>query len=105
MKTAILKGLEPDIKAEVRGLFKSSLTLRKQLVKVLETKVSEHFRAQYNRDNYDNANWAYAQADSMGYVRGLREVISLLSEDTDETMTKKPRGRPRKDAENPSPLV
>lgn len=105
MKTVILKGCEKELKDELRGIFKSSLPLRRRLTDLMNEKIESHFKAQYNRDGYESANWAYAQADSMGYCRALREVVSLLDESKADETWKKPQGRPTNESKSPSPLV
>ena len=105
MKTIITKGLEPEYVLEIKGAFKASLPVRKRLQDILESKVQEHFKAQYAKDNYDSPSWSQQQADSMGYVRALREVISLLDDKTKEVIAPAKVGRPRKDMLKPTPLV
>lgn len=105
MKTAITKGLEPAVVLEMRGMFTSSLRLRKHLQSLLQTKIDAHFKAQYARTEYDVANWAEKQADSMGYCRALAEVISLLDDGKEIVTPKKSVGRPKKAEKSPEPLV
>jgi len=31
------------------------------------------------KNNYDNPNWAYKAADSVGYQRALKQIITLLT--------------------------
>lgn len=103
MKASILHGLNEADKTELRGMYLHSLRLRKRLVELMENKRQAHFKAQTNRDNYAEANWAYAQADAMGYCRGLQEAISLLDDRAPEE-EKRGRGRPKKNEYAPDPL-
>lgn len=104
MKSSWFKNVEEDVQDELRGAFVASHPVRKQLTKMLEEKISNHFLAQQNRNNYRDANWAYSQADAMGYCRALNEVISLISNNKDEIMETRGRGRPKKEESFPNPL-
>ena len=79
MKTNITKGLEPDLAKEVESSFKSSSVYRKYLTKLLEDKIEASRKASCSKEKYYSANWAYSMADSMGYERALREMISLIN--------------------------
>ena len=78
MKTSILKGLNPKEAEEVEADFRASLRLREQLVKILEEKMRTKRASVRQDDKYESANWAYLQADYIGYERAIYEVISLL---------------------------
>ena len=80
MKTAILKGVEKDMVAEIRAAFIAALPLRKQLIKILEDKIETWRKDAVGFERYNSPNWAYTQADMIGYERALRECISLLQE-------------------------
>lgn len=80
MKTSLTKGLEKDATEEMKGLFIQSLLLRRKLIEVLEEKIKSSNAERLSKDNYNNASWAYSQADAVGFERGLREVISLLED-------------------------
>ena len=103
IKTRLLVGLDKDEKEEMRGMYLHSLRLRKRIASILEGKRQSHFKAQTNRDNYETANWAYAQADAMGYCRALQEVISLITDEQKDE--EKKRGRPPTESKHPTPIV
>lgn len=105
MKTIITKGLPKDEAGEIKSAFLSAVRLRRRLVTLLDDKIDSHFRAQFNRDNYESPSWSLQQADSMGYVRALQEVVSLLSSGDKYDIPKKVRGRPRNEEKSPAPLV
>jgi len=105
MKTLITKGLDKADVGEMRGLFKSSLRLRLRLIELLHDKDMVHYKAQANRQNYDSPSWALTQADSMGYCRALREVVSLLSDVEENTTKKRGPGRPPAEEKVPKPLA
>ena len=106
MKTIILKGLNEQESDEMRQAFAHAAYLRKRLQKLLQEKIDASNKATRSKDAYGIANWAYLQADAVGYERGMQEVISLLdSAESDAAnkaaeesaaSAKRPRGRPRK---------
>ena len=101
MKTAIIKGLTEQHAEEVRGAFIHSAVLRQQLVKLLQEKINASNRNTRSKDAYGIPNWAYLQADAVGYERALVEVINLLTTEEPTVTptadaTPKRRGRPPK---------
>jgi uncharacterized protein YprB with RNaseH-like and TPR domain len=106
MKTALLAGLSDQQKEEMRQTFAHSAVLRQQLIKILTKKGKDARSASASKDAYSIPNWAFLQADTVGYERALSEVISLLThsdagEDvvplgTTPSPTVRKRGRPRK---------
>ncbi len=81
MKQSWLVGLEPDLIKEIRGDFKSSRLIRHRLITLLEEKIETTRKNMVNKEGYEVANWAYKQADGIGFERALREVISLIKDD------------------------
>ena len=94
MKTSWFAGLDADQKLDVKQTYLSSGVMRRRLKSMLQDKINEHFKAQQLRANYEKSNWAFEQADAMGYCRALNEVILLLLDDKNETVEVKKRGRP-----------
>lgn len=81
MITTWLKGLNDEQKQLLRQDFKGSISVRIRLQKILEDKKAHSGKDALRKDNYALSNWAYLQADSIGYERALNEVISLLFDD------------------------
>jgi len=79
MKTAITKGLNEQQSEEMRHCFVHAAVLRNQLKKLLEEKINASNRVARSKDAYNIPNWAYLQADAVGYERALTEVINLLT--------------------------
>jgi len=79
MKTIWTKGLDLDAEKEMRADFKSSLYTRKRLITLATEKLDLSTKDSRNKDNYENPNWPYLQADCRGYERALQEIISILS--------------------------
>lgn len=105
MKTILLKGMTEQQADEMRQMFAASAHVRKRVIEILREKIITNNKATRNKDAYGVANWAYLQADGVGYERALSEVISILSHDTarsDEPQgeevgtASKRRGRPKK---------
>lgn len=78
MKTALIKGLEKDAADVVKEEFARALPLRERLIQVLDEKRDARHRASLMKSNYENSAWAFSQADDIGYMRALNEIIELL---------------------------
>ena len=84
MKTVWTKGLKDESDKEMRAVFKSSLTLRRRLSTLLQERIESNNSSTRSKDAYNISNWAYLQADAVGYERALQEVISLINDDSVE---------------------
>ena len=78
MKTIWTEGLEPDVAKEIRGDFISSHLVRKRLKKIVEDKIATSHASLRQKDIYDKPNFGVLAADSIGYERAMREIISLI---------------------------
>jgi len=78
MKTSITAGLTKEKEAEVKASFLSSLAFRERLEEVLRKKIDSNNKSTRSKDAYGIANWAYLQADAVGYERALEEICALL---------------------------
>jgi len=78
MKQSWTTGLPLDAQKELKGDFISSQVTRKRLIKLLEDKMTSAQDLSETKDGYDITNWAYKQADNVGYQRALKEVIDLI---------------------------
>lgn len=79
MKTIWVNGKNDTEKEEIEAAFKSSTTVRKRLGELLEAKEASNTSARLAISDYASPSWAYLQADSVGYSRAIREIISLIS--------------------------
>lgn len=79
MKTVWTKGLQEDAAKDVESSFTHSTLLRERLKHLLEEKKASEIKARYARDDYSEPNWTEKQADSIGYIRAISEIISLIS--------------------------
>jgi hypothetical protein len=80
MRQSWTNGLAPDAAKELRGDFFSSQVTRKRLAVLLEDKMKAAQDLSETKGGYDVPNWAYKQADNVGYQRALKEVIDLILE-------------------------
>lgn len=80
MKVNWTKGLNPRDKEEMQQIFAASSRFRERAIVLLKEKMLSAQNKNLNEDAYENPNWALKQADSVGYARALREIISLMSE-------------------------
>lgn len=78
MKTLWTKGLIKEDELELRGEYINAHLVRKRLTKLIEDKISTASKSSMSKEGYDCPNWAYKQADKVGYNRALAEVISLI---------------------------
>lgn len=80
MKTSWTKGLSEEKALLTKRTFEESIALRKRLKEMLEEKIVSSRNEAMSKDLYDNVNWVYRQADSVGYQRAITEIISIISD-------------------------
>ena len=78
MKASWTQGLTKDKADILRQDFVSSVGLRLRLNDLLEAKQDEVRKTARSKVTYDNPNWAYVQADAIGYERAISDIISLI---------------------------
>lgn len=78
MKLNWTKGLSGVAKTDVVQEYASSSNLRMRLETLIKEKQLSSQKAIISKDAYDSPNWAYKQADHVGYLRALEEVVSLI---------------------------
>lgn len=78
MKTVVTKGLNEKETKEIRQEFVASAHLRKRFIQLFEERIVSSRSKTIASSTYDSPNWAYLQADNVGYERALKEVISIL---------------------------
>lgn len=78
MKLNWTKGLSGDAKKDVVQEYASSGNLRARLEVLIREKQVTAQKTIIGKDAYDSPNWAYKQADHVGYLRAMEEIISLL---------------------------
>lgn len=79
MKTVWTHGLKADdTKKDVEEAYAQGGLLRRRLSELLQEKMESEVVARTKREDYDSPSWPFKQADSCGYLRALREIISLI---------------------------
>lgn len=53
--------------------------LAQQLRMVAERKIQAITRRTLSVEEYDNPNWAFKQADGVGYARAYQEIVNLIT--------------------------
>lgn len=105
MKTVLLKGMDEQKADEMRQMFAASAHVRNRVIEILQEKIATNNKITRSKDSYNIANWAYLQADAVGYERAMQEVCSLLTHDNprsaepigeEQGPATKRRGRPKK---------
>lgn len=81
MKTILTKVGDSQLEQDIRGSYAASRVIRRRLQEVLKEKIESSDRGSTLASEYDCPNWAYRQADRVGYKRALLEVVSLLGEE------------------------
>jgi hypothetical protein len=46
---------------------------------VAERKIQAILKRTVNVEEYNNPNWAYKQADGVGYARAYQEIVNLIT--------------------------
>ncbi len=78
MKTLWTSGVEKGLQDEIKKSFNSSSIIRNRLSKILEGKIKSTHTKMRSDKGYEIPHWPLMQADSIGYERALKEIISLL---------------------------
>lgn len=79
MKTSWTKGMNVKEKEEMSSSFSSSAFLRMRAIELCKEKIDVCRKASISSDAYESPNWAFKQADAVGYQRAMQEIINLLS--------------------------
>lgn len=80
MKTSWLQGVEKERSIDIKQNFKESLVLRKRFFEIIYEMIETNRKGQISKSLFDSPNWAFHQADRVGYERALRDMLELFSE-------------------------
>lgn len=81
MKANITAGVkDEDLVKEIRMNFISSSLIRKRIKELVAAKERAAVVNAVSSSAYDSPSWALKQADTVGYIRALRECIDLLED-------------------------
>lgn len=78
MKKSLTLGVSPTQEKDIRIEFQTSSNLRARLVQLMQEKREYSINQKISDTAYDSPNWAYKQADLVGYLRALDEISDLL---------------------------
>ena len=78
MKTVWTKGLTEEQKAEMEREFIEASLFKNGLIHILSEKRDTRIKEATAKSDYENASWAYKQADHIGFLRALDEILGLL---------------------------
>ena len=84
MKTCWTQGLSEEHAKEVRADFKGCYPTRKRLIEICQDKINTSAKVSRSKDGYASPNWAYSQADAIGFERALFDIISIISDESVE---------------------
>lgn len=80
MNTAWIKGIRKNSQEDkdIRAVYAESFLLRKRLFVMLSDKFDSKIKSAMSSDNFESPSWALIQAESIGYAKALKEIMSLL---------------------------
>lgn len=78
LKSSWTSGMSEEDALKLKEEFAKSAPIRVRLIEMLEKKFADEAKSRVSKLGYDSPNWALLQADSVGFQRALKEVISLL---------------------------
>lgn len=80
MNSLWTKGLKKGTQEykDIEEAYKASSFLRKRLTLMLKQMLEEELKSKLSDNAYENPNWAYKQADSVGYARAIERMINAL---------------------------
>ena len=78
MKTVLKSGLSAEKKQELENDFRASAYFRQRIREICQKKIDAERNLLRGKEGYDSPNWAFKQADLMGYERAWHEIISLM---------------------------
>jgi hypothetical protein len=83
MKTKWFQHLQdPEDRKKFRDSVENSKYVLDRLKEICYNSIQEVEKS--STEDYRKASWAFYQADKVGYVRALRDIISLLQLDPEE---------------------
>ena len=82
MNTLWTKGMKRGSQEakDIQDAYKASSFLRKRMVEMLNMMLEEEINSKISDNAYDTPSWAFKQADSIGYARAIKRLLSTLEE-------------------------
>ena len=79
LQTSLLKQCKDETqRIEVRQGYLASYEYRQALIETLKGKREAARKTSLTKDSYESSNWAYKQADNVGYQRAIEEILKYL---------------------------
>lgn len=78
MKQGWIKGLNKEDAERMEQDFNSSVALRSQAIKILQDKMDTAISEMLDKKSFDTASWTAKQAERIGYIRSLKEIIEIF---------------------------
>lgn len=78
MKKSWVKGLDQGQAEDVEAAYKASGLLRSRIKEMLDELQETAVNTTLLKDNYSQPNWDKKQADTVGYIRALKEISNLF---------------------------
>lgn len=69
--------LQGEDKKKFEELVNNNTTLLRRLTEIISRKIDTANRGHISKEAYQDSTWAYKQADYVGYVRALNEMLRL----------------------------
>ena len=76
--SSVVKSLPPEAQEEFTKRCTANADLFEKFADVFERKQHDSYISAMKLDKFENASWAYFQADQQGYQRAMVEVQALL---------------------------
>lgn len=80
MLTSWTHGVEKQLAIDIKQNFKESIVMRRRLAVLLQEEIEENRKSANALALYDSPNWAYQQADRVGYERAIRKFMQLITD-------------------------
>ena len=78
MKTSLLKGLTKEEVSDVRGTFKSSVLLRKQLTLMLQGEIESLQDKMLLDEDFNTSEWKLKHVSMLAQIKANKKLISYL---------------------------
>tara|TARA_R110002012_G_scaffold12004_4_gene53614 strand:+ start:3459 stop:3698 length:240 start_codon:yes stop_codon:yes gene_type:complete len=78
VKTSLLKGLTKEEVSDVRGTFKSSVLLRKQLTLMLQGEIESLQDKMLLDEDFNTSEWKLKHVSMLAQIKANKKLISYL---------------------------
>ena len=78
MKSSLLKGLTKEEISDLKGTFKTSVILRKQLTLILSEENKRLQEDMLGEEAFNSPNWQLLQVSKLSQIKSNKKLMSLL---------------------------